>query len=302
MAEPRLIALVHLLLALAFAPLLPGVINRVKAVFGGRVGKPLLQSYFDIWKLLHKGAVYSRTTTWAFRAGPVIGLAAMLTALLILPFGGGTALAAFPGDLFLFAYLFGLARFFTTLDTGSSFAGMGASREATFSALAEPALFIGLLVLARQADSLSLSVILGTVSSQSWTLAGPVLALVTVSLFILVLAENSRIPVDDPNTHLELTMIHEVMVLDHCGPDLGFITYGAALKLWLLGSLVVSVVSPATGSALADTAVFILGMLALAAAVGVVESVMARLRLVRVPQLLATAAAFSALALILLKR
>ena len=125
------------------APLLPGVINRTKAWFAGRRGPPLLQAYYDLWKLLHKGAVYSQTTTWVFVAGPVVGLACVVTALLIVPLGGVPGLLAFPGDFLLLAYLLGLMRFFTVLaalDTGSSFEGMGASREAFFSALAEPAL------------------------------------------------------------------------------------------------------------------------------------------------------------------
>src|SRR5436309_2622818 len=149
------------LLALVFAPLLLGIIHRTKAVVAGRVGQPLLQLYYDLWKLLQKGAVYSRTTTWVFRAGPVVGLGAVLVALALVPFGGIPALLAFPGDLVLFAYLLGLVRFFTViaaLDTGSSFEGMGASREVTFSALAEPAVFLGLAAVARLTGYFSFSV------------------------------------------------------------------------------------------------------------------------------------------------
>jgi len=123
-----------MLFGLMFAPLLLGIINRTKALFAGRRGMPLFQLYYDVWKLLRKGAVYSRTTTWIFRAGPIVGLAAVVAAM---------ALVAFPGDSILFAYLLGLMRFFTmiaALDTGSSFEGMGASREVQFSALIEPAL------------------------------------------------------------------------------------------------------------------------------------------------------------------
>jgi formate hydrogenlyase subunit 4 len=129
---------------------------------------------------------------------------------------------------------------------------------------------------------------------------GPELVLVSGALFIVFIAENARIPVDDPNTHLELTMIHEVMVLDHGGPDFAFVLYGAALKLWVLGSLLVGILVPVTGSRWADAAAFVAAMLALAVAVGGIESSMARLRLQRVPQLLAAATALSVLALILL--
>src|SRR5262249_25388796 len=163
-------------------------------------------------------------------------------ALALLPFGGVPALLSFPGDVVLFAYLLGLARFFTVLaalDTGSSFEGMGASREVTFSALAEPALFLGLATIARHTDTLSLSGMFGVTTGASWHHTGPALALVAAAFIVIFLAENARIPVDDPTTHLELTMIHEVMVLDHSGPDFAFILYSSALKLWLLGTLLV---------------------------------------------------------------
>jgi formate hydrogenlyase subunit 4 len=296
----------NLLLSLALAPLLLGVINRTKAFFGGRRGQPLLQPYHDILKLARKGAAYSETTTWVFRAGPVVSLAATLLAAALLPYAGGGAVLAFEGDLVLFAYLLGLGRFFTViaaLDTGSSFEGMGASREVAFSALAEPALFLALAALARKAGSLSLSGICSVVGGELWMEAGPALALVAATLIVIALAENARIPVDDPNTHLELTMIHEVMVLDHGGPDLAFILYGAALKLWLLGTLFVQVVlPPTTGGLWLDAGIFLGGMLALAVLVGTIESCMARLRLVRVPELLVGAGVLSAFALVLVLR
>jgi formate hydrogenlyase subunit 4 len=293
---------IPLLLALGLSPLLPGVINRTKAFFAGRRGPPLLQMYFDLWKLLQKGAVYSRTTTWLFCAGPVVGLAATLTAAMLMPLGNVPALIAFPADFLLFAGLLGLARFFivvAALDTGSSFEGMGASREVFFSALAEPALLVALATLARQADRLSLSTMLGSVSGAHWLQAGPVLMLVVIALMIVLLAENARIPVDDPNTHLELTMIHEVMVLDHGGPDFAFIVYSAALKLWLFAALIVAMVLPATGNPWLSLLLAVGGTLAVAVAVGVIESVMARLRLVIVPQLLVGAGALVAVAFLL---
>ncbi len=297
------ISFIPLLLALILSPLLPGVINRTKAFFAGRRGQPLLQTYFDLWKLLQKGAVYSRATTWIFRAGPMIGLAAALTAALLMPLGQCPALIAFPADFLLFAGLLGLMRFCTViaaLDTGSSFEGMGASREVFFSALAEPALFVALATLARQVGQLSLSAMFEPVSNAHWLHGGPVLGLVVLALMIVLLAENSRIPVDDPNTHLELTMIHEVMVLDHSGPDLAFILYSASLKLWLLGALVLSVVLPSSGgNSWMNLALALGGMFGLAVVIGVIESVMARLRLVVVPQLLVGAGALAAVAFLL---
>ena len=155
--------------------------------------------------------------------------------------GDGAAPVSFRGDLVLLAYLYGLGRFFTAsaaLDTGSPFEGMGAAREVTFACLAEPALFLVLLVLARASGTLSLSEMLGPQLAAVWGSAGAALAAVLVSLFVVLLVENCRMPFDDPNTHLELTMIHEVMVLDHGGPALGLILYGAAVKLFVFSSQV----------------------------------------------------------------
>jgi len=300
-------SIAHVVLALSLAPLMPGVINRVKAWFAGRRGPPLCQAYYDLWKLLHKGAVYSKTTTWVFAAGPIVGLACVAAALLIVPLGGVPGVLAFPGDFLLAAYLLGLMRFFTilaALDTGSSFEGMGAGREAFFSALAEPALLLGLAAMAAQSHGLSLSDLYAAVTWNAMTsLAGPAFLLVAAALLIVFLAENARIPIDDPNTHLELTMIHEVMVLDHGGPDLAMIQYAAMLKLWVLGALAVGILMPVrSGWRGVDLAAGLAGMMVLAAFVGIIESTVARLRLVRVPQFLVAASVLSILALALVTR
>jgi formate hydrogenlyase subunit 4 len=295
-----------LLLAMVFAPLIQGIINRTKAIAAGRLGQPLLQSYHDLLKLLRKGAVYSETTTWIFRSGPVVGLAAMICAVALVPFGSFSALAPFAGDLIMVAYLMAVARFFTVLaalDTGSSFEAMGASREVTFSALAEPALFLGFAALARQSGSLSLTSILESISTGMWMQAAPVLGLTISGLGVVFLAENARIPVDDPTTHLELTMIHEVMVLDHGGVDLAMIQYAAVLKMWLLGSIIVAVAVPwHSGNRLLDGGSAMTGMLGVAVTIGIIESSMARLRLLNVTQLLIAAIVLSGLALALVQR
>ncbi|HKB70768.1 MAG TPA: NADH-quinone oxidoreductase subunit H [Thermoanaerobaculia bacterium] len=293
--------LLHLALLLLAPPLMLGVIGKTKAAFAGRQGPPLLQTYRDIAKLARKGAVYSRTTTWIFRAGPLVALAAVLCAGLVLPLASGASPLGFTGDVVAFAYLFGLARFFTmaaALDTGSSFEGMGASREAAFSALAEPALFLSMTILCVPAGSPTFSDAFRSLPWPAWGFAHPTYLAAALSLFAVLLAENSRIPVDDPATHLELTMIHEVMVLDHGGPDLAFVLYGSAVKLFVIGALLTHVLLPVPaaggwrGAALLGG-----GEIALAALVGVVESVMARLRLPRVPQFLVGAAVLSAMGL-----
>jgi formate hydrogenlyase subunit 4 len=311
----------HLLLLVALAPLLQGVTNKTKAWFAGRKGAPVLQPYFDLAKLLRKELVLGRPSTAVLHAGPVVGVAAPLVACLLVPFGGLPAPLSFSGDLLLFVYLFGLARFCTAssaLDTGSSFEGMGAAREVTFSCLAEPTVLFCLLVLARfalapaalapaavaNAAPLSLNALLGPHLAGLWNGAAAFpLGLVAVCLFVVLLAENSRIPFDDPTTHLELTMIHEVMVLDHGGAELGLVLYGAAMKLLVLGALLLGVLpAPSTGSALLDGLVFAALLAALAALVGVTESVMARLRLTRVPQVLIGTSLLSVIALVLVLR
>jgi formate hydrogenlyase subunit 4 len=296
---------VHVFVVLALPPLLLGIINKTKAAVAGRKGPPVLQPYYDIAKLLRKGSVFSTTTTWIFRASPIVGIATALVASLLVPLGNHEAPVSFTGDLILFAYLFGLARFFTVcaaLDTGSAFEGMGGAREATFSCLAEPALFLGLLVLVKRSGSLSLSTMLGAGLAGEWQGSAAPLVLVLVSLFVVLLAENCRMPVDDPNTHLELTMIHEVMVLDHGGPALGAIHYGAALKLFVLGAVIVRLALPFGGDEWVGWGVFFAGMVALSAGIGIVESVMARLRMRQVPSLLVAACLLSSFGIVLLAR
>ena len=297
---------IHIVLALSLPPLLPGVIGKTKALLAGRVGPPLLQHYYDLIKLFQKGSVFSTTTTWVFRAGPVVGLVTAALATLLIPLAGEQAPISFTGDLILLAYLLGLGRFFTAtaaLDTGSSFEGMGAAREVTFACLAEPAFFLGLLVLAKLSGSLQLATMLGTSLTPHWMTAGASLTLVLLSWFLLLLAENARVPFDDPNTHLELTMIHEVMVLDHSGPAFGMILYGAALKLFVFGALIVRLAFPlATGYPWLDWPIFVGGMLAVAVVIGLVESTMARLRLTQIPVLLVAACLLSAFGVILLVR
>ena len=289
--------------ALALSPLLLGVIGKTKAFAAGRKGAPLLQPYRDLLRLLGKGTVTSTTATWVFRAGPSVSLAALLLAALMLPAGPMRPPLAFAGDLILFAYLLALSRFAliaAAMDTGSAFEGMGASREAAFSAMAEPALFLVLGTLALNQGGLSLTGLLAGSGPAAWGGRVPSLLLGAGALFLVLLCENSRIPVDDPTTHLELTMIHEVMVLDHSGPDLAFILYGSALKLWLFGSILVGALLPQAGPPWVSTALFLCAMACVAVLVGLVESSMARLRLSRGPQFLGMAAVLAALAALLL--
>jgi formate hydrogenlyase subunit 4 len=291
---------------LVVAPALPGIATRTKSLLSGRRGAPVLQLYADLAKLARKGVVYSRTTTLVFRVAPVVLAAGVLAAAFLLPLDGRAPILGFTGDLVAFAGLLALGRFALVLgglDTGSSFEGMGASREVTVAAFAEPALVLSLTVLVLVTGSLSLGGMLGTPLAAVWPAAAPSLVLAGASLFMLLLAENARVPIDDPATHLELTMIHEVIILDHSGPDLALILYASAVKFALFGALVVSVLVP---RGLLDPwiagAILLVGLGLIAALVGVIEAVMARLRMDRIPQFLVAAAALAAFGVILLLR
>ncbi len=298
--------IIHIVLLLTLPPLLPGVINKTKALFAGRRGPPLLQLYYDLFKLARKDMVISRVTTWIFTAAPVITLTTILAAGLLVPLGPFRAPISFAGDMILFAYLLGLGRFFTTaaaLDTGSPFEGMGAAREVTFACLSEPALFFAMLVLAKLSGSLELTTMLHAPMTVGNPSSAASLVLVALGVFIIMLAETCRVPVDDPNTHLELTMIHEVMVLDHSGPLLGMILYGAALKLFVLSAVLLHIVFPfQTGSALSDWALFVVEILGVSVVIGVVESIMARLQMRHVPHLLIAAILLCGFGFVLLMR
>ena len=299
--------LLHLVLLLILPPLLLGVINKTKAFFAGRVGAPLLQPYYDIGKLLKKGMVVRSSTTWmTFQRSPASSWASV-TAGLLIPLGNVPAIITFAGDFLLFAYLFALARFFTTsaaLDTGSPFEGMGSAREVTFAVLTEPALFFAFLVLARLSNSISLGGMLSIGVTPMYAVgnAAP-LVLIVLGLLIVLLAENCRLPVDDPTTHLELTMIHEAMILDHSGPLLGLIEYGSAIKLFVLESLVLNLVMPLQPMPLwLGCLMWTAETIALSMAIGFIESVTARLRMPRVPTLLIAAILLCGSAFVMLVR
>lgn len=291
-----------LIASFVLCPILPGIINKVKAFFAGRKGPSIFQLYFDLFKLLKKGGVISTTSGGVLKLAPCVSLAAIITAALLLPLGVEDSPFAFYGDVILFFYLLGIARMMTiwgALDTGSSFEGMGASREMQFSALSEAAIFgiVGCLaVLTKRGD---LSMLPETVFADS--IHAVAILLCALAFFIILLMENCRVPADDPNTHLELTMIHEAMILDYAGPDLALILYGASLKLWLFCSFFVMLLIPDhPGGLLVNAIVFPVGIFLTVLTVGVVESCMARYRFLKVPQILIVALGLSLLALFFL--
>ncbi len=271
---------------LLVAPLVPGLINRIKAWVAGRRGPPVLQLYFDLARLWRKQVVMSPLASPGFILGPAVAWVAVAAAALLLPLGPAGSIAGFPGDALVLVYLLALARFATAwaaMEPGSAFEGMGVVREVSFAVLAEGSIIAALLALSAQAGSLRLDAMLAP-------MVGTGSALLAAGLFTVLLAENCRVPFDDPNTHLELTMIHEVMVLDHSGPPLAAVLHGASVKLLLFSVLLVQAVLPVAGLPpwLAGAALLAC-VLPVVVGIGLVESLLARLAFRRVPLLLTTA-------------
>jgi formate hydrogenlyase subunit 4 len=289
-------ALFRLLLWLLLAPLLPGIINKVKAWVARRRGPPVLQLYFDLARLWRKNVVLSTLASPAFVAGPAVAWVAIAAAAILLPLGPSAGELSFRGDVLLLVYLLAVARFATAwaaMETGSAFEGMGAAREVSYAVLAEVALITAILALGVQSGSVTLATMLAPAP-------GPGAVLLAAGLFAVLLAENSRVPFDDPNTHLELTMIHEAMILDHSGPPLAVILHGAAMKLMLFAVLLTEAVLPTRNlGSIASTGAVAGGVLAVTMGVGLVESLLARFAFRRVPLLLTTAFLLCLFALLL---
>ena len=276
-----LINLINILILLLMPFLFVGIINRTKAFWGGRKGASVFQHFYDFVRLMKKGLVISSVTSSVFSIAPTVTFASIIFAGLFVPITAGKSIISFEGSFILFAYILGLGKFFSligALDTGSSFEGMGASREASFSTIIEPAFFIiiaSLFALTGNYTFKSISLILQKADGVGFL----IIILAISSIFIMLLTEGCRGPVDDPDTHLELTMIHEVMVLDNSGVDLGLILYGSAMKMIIFASLIANfLIPPGLGLPLALAEYFGI-ILILALTIGTLESSFARLRM-----------------------
>ncbi len=275
-------------LALVVMPIvLVGVITRVKARWAGRRGPPILQLGYDVLRLFRKAPVYSTVTTPVFRIAPVVVLVTAVASGCIVPLLGGRPLVSFDFDFVWFAYVWALGRvamMLGALDTGSSFEGMGASREATFSVLLEPALFLVAGALCLHTGMRSLASLLAPQLDGGAALVMWVAAI--AALVVVVQVEAARMPIDDPTTHLELTMVHEVMILDHSGPDLAWLQLGAAIKLFVGISVIAGLINPWAGSSheLIAAALHLGLCVAIAIVIGMTESLIARLKLRVIPQ------------------
>ena len=288
------------------APLIHGLIKKMKASFQMRQGPPVLQPYYDLGKLLRKEPVRSTASSWVFVAGPRVYFASVLTATTLVPalYAGAPLEAA--GGILLLVGLLALGRFAlatAALDTGSPFGGMGASREMTVGALAEPALLLALFTVGLSAGSLNLGELVRHVADRGASLH-PSELLAASALFIVLIAETGRLPVDNPATHLELTMIHEAMLLEYSGPDLALVEWASAGKELLFMTLLVDLFLPlgvatttAPGALALSALAFAAKLLVLAVMVVLVESTNAKLRFFRVPELMAASLGLGFLAL-----
>ncbi|HZJ36167.1 MAG TPA: NADH-quinone oxidoreductase subunit H, partial [Gillisia sp.] len=232
--------MISLVLILLTSLFFMGIVIRTKSIASGRKGPGLFQPMKDVIRLWKKGSVYSNTTSFIFQIAPSIYFASIIMAIMVIPFGEYKGIISFDGDFVFFAYVLALGKFFSiigALDTGSSFEGMGASREALYSMLAEPAFFILMGSFALYTGHTSFHEIFVSLHFGSYISYG-LGALATFVLVMIAMIENSRMPVDDPKTHLELTMVHEVMILDNSGFDLGLILYGTNLKFAMYGALI----------------------------------------------------------------
>ena len=301
-------ALVQLALLLMLAPLVSGLIKMLKARLQMRRGPSVLQPYRDIHKLLRKGMVIPNTASWLFSATPYVVFVATLLAGLMVPMVAADTPVGLFGGVLAVVYLLGLARFFQALaglDTGSSFGGLGSSREMTISALAEPTLMLAVFTVAIGAGSTTLTEMAKAAIGQQWRFLAPSQVLAFAALFLVLIAETGRIPVDNPATHLELTMIHEAMILEYSGPYLALIEWSASIKQLLLMTLLINVFWPfglpltwSPSGVAGGLGWLVVKLTVLSSGIVLVETANAKMRLFRVPELMAVAFILGALALV----
>jgi len=287
---------------LGVAPLFAGLVNKLKAKLTGRVGAPILQPYYELQRLFKKETINATSSSFISRISPVLNLVSLVVAAGMLPVGFSRPLISFNGDIILFAYMLGLARFFQILaamDIGSSFEGMGASREATFALFAEPIFFFTIGSISFISGLTSFYDIYHSIQLDNISYV-VFIVICSISVFMLAITECSRMPVDDPNTHLELTMIHEVMILDNSGIDLFLYQYSSYLKLFIYTILEISFFYPFSAkSYLIGIIIFIVGGIVLSFVLGIVETITSRYRMKNIPQYLLFATAIGILNLLI---
>jgi formate hydrogenlyase subunit 4 len=311
--EERLITaaiwIAQLIVVLALPPLVNGIVRKSKARLQNRQGPPLSQSYFDLLKLFRKEALVSVNASWIFRVTPYIVFGTTFLVALLMPMFSPHVPLGWMSDFVLLVYLLGLGRFFialSALDTASSFGGLGSSREMTIASLVEPAMILSIFATAASIGTMNLNAIASSVSPSITSVLNPSQILAFAGLFIVTLAETGRIPVDNPATHLELTMIHEAMILEYSGRHLALIEWASQIKLLIFFSLLGNLFIPMGATrdltfagVLTGGAIYLVKVAGLAVVVALVESTNAKLRLFRVPDLLMVAFTLSLLSLVL---
>lgn len=294
--------IISLLIILGLSPMFVGLVNKLKAIFNGRIGAPLLQPYYDLKRLFRKETINSSSSSFISAISPVINLVTVIIAAAMLPIGFARPLISFEGDIILFAYVLGLARFFQILaamDIGSSFEGMGAAREATFAVFAEPIFFFTIGSIAFISGLTSIYDIYHSIRLDNVSYIVFIIVC-SISVFILAVSECSRMPVDDPNTHLELTMIHEVMILDNSGIDLFLYQYSSYVKLFIYSILETSFFYPfGVRSYSVGVVIFVVVITALSIALAISETITSRFKMKNIPQYLLFATAIGILNLLI---
>ena len=278
------VKILNLIILLVVPFLMLGVIKKTKAFWGGRKGVSLFQPMYDFFKLLKKEFVISRTTSTVFRIAPMIVITSVFAAALFVPLAYESALINIPAGLIIFSYILGLGKFFalvSAMDTGSSFEGMGASREACFTTIVEPAFFMIMASIMAISGNYTFDA-LTMILEKAGTYGVLIIIFAVVALFMMVLIECSRVPVDDPTTHLELTMIHEVMILDNSGKDFAFLTWSNSIKMLLSSSLIANLVIPQGLEMWQAFSAYLAVLFVIALLIGTVESGMARIRMTHV--------------------
>ncbi len=299
---------VQILTMLLIAPLVNGVIKKAKALSQKRTGPPFLQMYFDLYKLIRKSTVVSDVSSWIFKVTPYIVFSTALVAALLVPVSTMiTPQSGIPGDFILLVSVLALGRFFMMaagLDTGSTFGGMGSSREAMISSLAEPSILVCLLTAGLIAGSTSLPHMMVFMQGAGTPLAHPVAILLFLALLSIIMMETARIPVDDPSTHLELTMVHEAMLLEYSGRHLALMEYGAAIKQLVFMTLLLNLLVPhqqligfgGLGALSLSLLLYLLKVILLSLLIALVEINTVKFRLFSIPNLAALSFILSFLA------
>ena len=295
------IKILNLIIVLFVPFLMLGVIKKTKAFWGGRYGAPVLQPLYDFVKLMKKDFVISKTTSGIFRITPVIVIASALFAALFVPLASSSAIINIPAGFIIFAYILGLSKFFSligAMDTGSSFEGMGASREACFTTIIEPAFFMLLASIMALSGNYTFDA-LSKIIENSGNYGILICIFALIALFIMILTEGSRVPVDDPATHLELTMIHEVMILDNSAADLALITWASGIKMLLLSSLIAAIVIPQGLPQWIAVLAYLALMFIISVIIGTIESATARIRMSHVFEFIFVMSSFALVVLAL---